>query len=165
MMEPGSAVLDLSGHIADRATAKDAEVAVIWMTNAGAYKTGDARASDGAFELFQMKPPDGALIDGLGVGYLVMLAPGKSLPDGLVTEGSALGDVRSPVMSKQAVIYRATTTTNPLRSSTWPNLFPVGLSCAKCVPKTKALFDGWEPAPCEPFELTTLTRDQQCNWD
>ncbi len=161
--QPGSSTLHLSGQIVDPQSAPDAEVVVIWAVGEDAYKTGGVRAVNGAFALSQMAPPDAALSGGLGIGFVVALAPGKSLPDGLVTDPSALGDQHALVMGTQALIYRATSTSNPLESGTWPASFSPGLSCAKCV-RASSGFDAWAPAPCEPFELAPLPTDQQCNW-
>ena len=159
---PGPPQLTLGGHLTDP-SAKDANVAVLWVVGDAAYKAGGTQAASGAFSLALTAPPAAALKGGFGIGFVIQLAAGTSLPDGLVADPAAMG-VGSPlVTSPQVLIYRAPDAVNPYRSP-WPDSFPEGLSCGKCVRATSGGFDSWTPAACESFELAPLPAAEQCNW-
>jgi len=153
---------ELNGVIVEGQAAKDADVVVIWILDNNAYKSAQTRAVDGAFHFSLTAPPAAALTTGFGIGFVVALPPGTTLPDGPVTDDGAIGSAGQTVMSNQALIYRAPGAMNPTTSA-WPNDFQQGYSCGNCVPMT-GTFDGWAPGVCGTLALKAIKTADQCNW-
>jgi hypothetical protein len=141
-------------------------VAVVWAVDGQngnyLYKLGDGTATATTFNagLLGDPPPDarilGPSID-LGIAFVVLLAPGGSVPDGKVTaEPASLG-----VSAQYAIIYRGPT--DPGTAEPWLAAFPIGLSCGRCVPATTG-FDTFEPVSCTMLVIETAPMTNICNY-
>jgi hypothetical protein len=141
-------------------------VVVLWLVNsmpsAYSYKFGDGTATAATFAVSQLRdPPAGARnqtssVD-LGVGSMVLLRPGATIPDGaLISQPNAIG-----YSLQYALIYRgaADTGTDPA----WTSGFPVGLSCGRCVLATSGL-DTFRPVDCATLVIDTNPNAPGCNW-
>jgi hypothetical protein len=162
----GQDELSASGPIRGAAPA-DAELVVIWMINSGgpdhSYKFGDGSVAGTRFTvgLSSDPPPEAINTYGMGVGVVVLLEPGATIPEGRVDEevleAAALG-----FSEQHAIIWR-----DPSRPGLpWSADFPEGMSCGQCVPAASG-FDSFKPMECSavevqvPSDVTTL---EFCNW-
>jgi hypothetical protein len=168
---PGTAdarpsVFDVSGTVVGPAAAAGPIIAAWPVDGAGGdsiYKFGDGSSANGtAFTAGLPGDPPAAARnqfggDDFGVGFLVLLPPGTSYPDGpLATEPPVVG-----ISARQAIIYRGATDTGGIVP--WTTAFPVGLSCGVCVDSTTG-FDSYAPADCATFVIDTDPDPDVCNW-
>jgi hypothetical protein len=141
-------------------------VVVVWAVDAVqhdyAYKFGDGTATAAMFTVPGLRDPpttartQAASVD-VGVGVLVLLRPGASLPEGMLT--SQLDAVGYSL--QYAVIYRGTADTG--KDIAWTSRFPVGRSCGRCVAASSG-FDTFEPVDCTTLVIDTDPNAPACNW-
>jgi hypothetical protein len=142
-------------------------VAVVWAVDAVqhdyAYKFGDGTAPATTFTVPELRDPpttartQAASVD-VGVGFLVLLRPGASLPEGMLTPPlDAVG-----YSLQYAAIYRGTADAGT--GVAWTSRFPVGRSCGRCVAASSG-FDTFEPVDCTTLVIDTDPNTPSCNWN
>jgi hypothetical protein len=166
---PGAAdappsVFDVSGTVVGPSAAAG-PVIVIWPVTTGqdyAYKFGDGTSTGTTFTAgLSGDPPvmarNMASNTDFGVGVLALLAPGTSVPEGvLASEPTTIG-----ISARYAIIYRGASDDGSIVS--WTTLFTSGLSCGRCVDVTGD-FDTWEPVDCMTLVIDTDPAADVCNW-
>jgi hypothetical protein len=147
--------------------AAEGPVVVLWQVdntpNDYSYKLGDGTATATMFDVPPLSDPPAAArtraasVD-IGVGILVLLRPGASLPDGaLISRPNAIG-----YSLQYAIIYRGAADSGT--GLAWTAGFPVGLSCGKCVPSPTG-FDTFKPVDCATLVIDTNPAAPACNWN
>jgi hypothetical protein len=155
MVEPG--LLDAEGRTA----------ALIWSVSSGSpdyeYKFGEATIRNGQFSIqLPTDPPvDATNSYGMGVGIVLVLASGVSLPDGKVTTNLSKSDILG-ISAQYAVIWLSATATLP--DNSWPKSFPQGYACGVCVP-SDASFDAFAATGCDQLKVEANSSSPTiCNW-
>jgi|SRR5687768_16896064 hypothetical protein len=126
------------------------------------YKLGEGDALAGTFTLdLEGTPPPAARIQvgdaDFGVGQVLLLPSGWSIPDGIVAKFTFSG-----IAGRHAIIYRAPA--DPGTQPAWLADFPIGLSCGQCVDSPAPTgFDSFAPAACDSFAIGDLGSDV-CEW-
>jgi len=159
-------VFDASGTVVGPAAAAGPVVG-IWpvdgMGNDYAYKFGDGTSANGTtFTLgLPSDPPAMARTMGpgvdIGVGIAVLLTPGASVPEGVLTSDPPVVGITT----RHAIIYRGASDTGAIVP--WTTAFPVGLSCGVCVDEPSG-FDSWAPTDCTTMVIDTDQTAPVCNW-
>jgi hypothetical protein len=155
--------LSIDGSVTGTNVPGSAKAVVIWQVTSGAdyaYKFGEGTSSGAQLTLaFSTDPPTEAInAYGVGVGFVALVAAGTQVPDGVFDAGqlTALG-----VSFRYAVIWRDQCVLAQLQ---WPQAFPAGYACGRCVPATSG-FDSFEPVDCSEVQIETdLASGAGCNW-
>lgn len=142
-------------------------VVILWLVDSMpsdySYKFGDGTATATMFTASPPSdPPEAARtratsVD-VGVGTMVLLRAGASLPDGaLISRPNAIG-----YSLQYALIYRGRDDAGT--AVAWTAAFPVGLSCGKCVDSATGL-DTFKPVDCATLVIDTNPSAPACNWN
>ncbi len=142
-------------------------VGVIWVVSAGSpdysYGFGGGSSSGATFAggLAGTPPPAARNVvaqTDFGVGVAVLMAPGQSLPEGMLT---SMPPAPVGLSARHAIIYRGPTDTGTVMP--WTAAFPVGLSCGVCVDAASG-FDSFAPVDCAALVIDTNLSTPVCNW-
>ena len=166
------ATVDAAGSVVGTGTvigpmAAAGPVAILWLVDSMpsdySYKFGDGTATATMFTASPPSdPPEAARtratsVD-IGVGIMVLLHAGASLPDGaLISRPNAIG-----YSLQYALIYRGQDDAGTAIG--WTAAFPVGLSCGKCVGSASGL-DTFKPVDCAMLVIDTNPSAPACNWN
>jgi hypothetical protein len=147
--------------------------AVFWEVATGspdyAYKFGEGIVTNGRFSItLPGDPPTEAINSfGIGVGIVVVLAPGVTLPDGRLAPDVLAADIVG-ISARNSVIWRAKTLDLPESGpppNWWPLGFPQGLACGACTPRPDGgSFDGFAPTACDQLQISAVNTASVCNW-
>jgi len=153
-----------------------AQVEVIWSVSSGspdyAYAFGSGEASGGTYTVSLPDPPPAEALNSygtgfgdIGVGIIVLLPDGTSVPAGKVSDAT-MNDIETKAIGGSAgyaIIYKGAGASK----LSWSSLFPDGYSCAKGVPaKPGETFDTLEPVDCSEVVITvdSLNNLEFNNW-
>jgi len=156
--------LTFSGTVTGSAVPATGAVFIIWQVTSGngdhLYKFGEGSSTSGTFMVaLPGDPPDLAInAYGVGVGYVVLFEPEKTVPDGIVALDEISGAQGFAV--QYAVIWRDISKSG----NSWSNSFPAGLTCGQCV-QGSGVSDGYAPVDCSLVEVATPVDESAiCNW-
>ena len=163
----------LSGSVDAAVQGEGLTAAVFWEVATGspdyAYKFGEGIVTNGRFSItLPGDPPTEAINSfGIGVGIVVVLAPGVTLPDGRLAPDVLAADIVG-ISARNSVIWRAKTLDLPESGpppNWWPLGFPQGLACGACTPRPDGgSFDGFAPTACDQLQISAVNTASVCNW-
>ncbi len=158
-------------EIADSAIPSEIHnVVILWLVTSGSpdyvYVFGQATV-DGTTVTLDLDddPPVEAINSyGLGVGTVLVMDPGCSLPEGKYVEGLPEGCGAGAMLGLSAeysIIYK----TNEVLEIGWTAEFPLGYSCGKCVsPSGGEMWDTLVPVDCGDVKVNMDPEAHACNW-
>jgi hypothetical protein len=151
--QPGESIV-ISGSVSGSALSANARVLAAWIVADASpeflyvFGEGSIDSAAGTFEfrLDRPPPPEGLLVGGIGIGYIIVTSnqtatAGTFLSS--VPEGELLG-----AAPQHAIIYRST----EAQVTDWLAAFPSGLSIGEGVDLPGA-FDGYVPSAVDEVEI------------
>ena len=143
----------------------DGNAIVVWVVSSGSpdyvYKFGQGPSTPTTFtvSLASNPPPAQALnTGGIGVGIVVVLAPGTAIPaDGMIDENVLDG---AGVSNQHSIIYKAQ---GANLGVPWMDAMPAGYSCGMCVPAA-GTFDTFVETQCTNVQVQWGAALDPCNW-
>lgn len=166
----------------DGAVPDGARTYVLWLNMSGdpdrVFNFGEAVLEPDArvdVRLVGTSPTDGAINDvrpkipgRFAVGAIVVMAPGTELPEGELTDLSALEEAMIGFSLRHAIIWREGDFSGGGRLA-WPGDFPEGeFSCGQCVDNESAeeSYDSFAPIDCNSIVVPIGEPDEgaACNW-
>jgi hypothetical protein len=146
---------------------------MIWTVSSGspdyAYKFGEGTVTNGRFAITLPSDPPAEAVEsfGIGIGIVMVLAPGVVLPDGKITTAFSAADILG-LSTRGSVVWRAKSLNLPdvgPPPGWWPLSFPVGYACGACTPAPDAGgFDGFAPTSCDQIQINAYVQADVCNW-
>ena len=150
---------EIDGVVQGAGAPPASHVVVLWDLVDTGYKFGDGTATDTAFTVtLETSPPAGAIVPGgIAVGYPLLVADGTVVPDGPITDITAIPYLGIPV--DFAIIWKDPTGAG---LNMWDAAFGPNYSCGRCV-HAQSGHDTFELTPCGGFTIVFGATDP-CNW-
>lgn len=158
-----------SGTAESPAPSPHSEIVAVWTVSSGSpdyvYVFGRGTISGNRITMnITSAPPAEALNAGnLGVGVVVALERGQSVPDGRLSNDQAKALKAAAISPDHAIIYRADASA-PVVKNGWDTSFPQGYACGACE-DADATFDTFKPSDCSAIRIVPASsKPKLCNW-